>query len=226
MSDEIYCYPPNFNVLRNKFGIRDAVELAKTEREYTSWRIRQGCPTGSFDLNHLRAIHNHIFQDVYDWAGGVRTLELSKGGSVFMPRQFIENGMSDVQKRVRKADYFRGSTPKDFSERAGEIIGDINHVHPFREGNGRTQLQYLSQLAEKAGHSIDLRKIEPKPWVKASIEANHGRYADMQVCIAGALEHRKKSRAEDRERILRNLRVNKGSASTQLKGKSSERERD
>ena len=66
MSDTEYCYPPSFNVLRNKLGIRDANRLDYFEREIVTQRLAEIVPAGSFDLEHLRAIHRHLFQDIYD----------------------------------------------------------------------------------------------------------------------------------------------------------------
>lgn len=188
MTDPVYCYPPEHAVLRNKFDIRDARALEATEREIVAQRTAEGCPKGNFDLNHLRTIHHHLFQDVYDWAGSVRTVDMSKGGSQFMPRQFIETGMADVHRRIVEGNRLQGLNPDQFAAKAGEIIGDINHVHPFREGNGRTQLQYLSQLAEQAGHPIDLRKIDREAWIDASIRSNDGDHDAMRASVRGAME--------------------------------------
>ena len=96
MSDPDYCYPPDFTVLRNKLGIRDAPTLEAAERRFVAQRLLEAVPTGDFDLDHLRAIHRHLFQDVYEWAGEVRTVEIAKGGSGFQPRRFIETGLPDA----------------------------------------------------------------------------------------------------------------------------------
>ncbi|WP_208348996.1 hypothetical protein [Pseudaestuariivita rosea] len=69
MTDEIYCYPPDYRVLRNKLDLRDAKQLDYYEREFVADRIEKGCPTGDFDLAHLKAIHHHLFQDVYGLGG-------------------------------------------------------------------------------------------------------------------------------------------------------------
>ncbi len=100
MSDDVYCYPPDFDVLRNKFGIRDADELDFVEREFVARRTMGAIPSGKFDLSHLKAIHRHLFQDIFDWAGQLRTVEISKGGSQFQFRKFIETGMADVHRRL------------------------------------------------------------------------------------------------------------------------------
>ena len=68
MSDTEYCYPPDYTILKNKFNLRDADQLDRFEHEAVMQRIAEGVPVGDFDLTHLRAIHRHLFQDVYDWA--------------------------------------------------------------------------------------------------------------------------------------------------------------
>lgn len=151
MTDEVYCYAPDSSVLRNKLDIRDAAELARAERQLVLDRVRQGIPSGDFDLGHLRAIHRHLFQDVYAWAGEVRTVEIAKDGHQFQFRRFIETGMADVHARLVDRNQLRGLTREAFADAAAEIIGDVNYVHPFREGNGRVQALYLQQLAAKLG---------------------------------------------------------------------------
>ena len=187
MSDRDYCYPPDYTVLRNRLDIRDAQALEAAERQLVAQRLIEAAPMGDFDLTHLKAIHRHLFQDVYEWAGDVRTVEIAKGGSRFQPRRFIAAGMADVHRRIVTAEYFRGSEPDGFAEGAGPVMGDVNHVHPFREGNGRTQLQYLKQLAARAGHAIDLTRIDRAAWLDASRRSNAGDHAAMMRCIRRAL---------------------------------------
>lgn len=79
MSDTVYCYPPDYTVLKNRLGLRDAEALDRAERRLVYLRQAEDIPTGDFDLAHLRAIHRHLFQDVFDWAGQIRTVEISKG---------------------------------------------------------------------------------------------------------------------------------------------------
>ena len=186
MSDDPYVYPGT-NILRNKLGIRDAAQLNYHEREITTMRARESVPTGDFDLKHLQAIHKHLFQDVYEWAGQVRIVEISKGTSQFQFRQYIQTGMADVHRRIVGANYFKGFSRKDFAAKAGAIIGDVNYAHPFREGNGRCQLLYLRQLADRAGHALDLSKIDPKAWLEASRRAHQADYDPMCQAISQAL---------------------------------------
>jgi len=185
-ADDPYVYPGS-HVLRNLLGIRDADKLDKVERRLVTQRTAEGVPTGHFDLWHLKAIHRHLFQDVYDWAGEIRTVEISKDRSQFQFRRFIETGMADVHRRLEQANYLRDLSKEGFAAQAGQIIGDVNYVHPFREGNGRTQLQYLKQLATQAAYHIDLTKFDPALWLAASKDAHQSRYERMQIEILNAM---------------------------------------
>jgi cell filamentation protein len=85
-------------------------------------------------------------------------------------------------------DFLRGLNREEFAVKAASIMGDVNYVHPFREGNGRTQLQYFKLLCEHAGHSLDLTKIAAADWMNASIAAHRGEYGGMAGVIAAALK--------------------------------------
>ena len=106
---------------------------------------------------------------------------------MFQPRRFIEAGMADIHRRIVAAGHFRGIGPGGFAEGAGTVLGDINHVNPFREGNGRTQLQYLKQLAARAGHALDLTWIDRAAWLDASRRSNAGDHTAMTRCVRRAL---------------------------------------
>jgi cell filamentation protein len=189
MTDDPYLYPGT-SVLRNKLGIKDTDALDAAERLYVADRAAEGVPSGDFDLAHLRAIHRHIFQDVYGWAGEIRTVEIAKGGQPFMFRQYIQNGVADIHRRIVAANYFKGTSQAAFADEAGRIMGDVNYVHPFREGNGRTQLLYLKQLSATAGHPLDLRHIEGDAWLAASKQSHQADYEPMSRAIRAALERR------------------------------------
>lgn len=181
-----YAYPGT-HVLRNRLGIADARKLDRIERRLVGDRIAEGVPLGSFDLAHLRAIHRHLFQDVYDWAGELRTVEIFKGGNQFQFRQFIPTGMADVHRRLTRAGFLKRLPASEFAREAGIIIGDINYIHPFREGNGRTQVQYLKQLAEQAGHALDLKRIDPQLWIDASKASHTADYSLMAEVVWKAI---------------------------------------
>jgi len=85
-----------------------------------------------------------------------------------------------IHRRLEKANFLKGLSAAKFAKEAAIIMGDVNYVHPFREGNGRTQLFYLEKLAAHAGHSLDLSRIEPAGWITASRAAHGGDYKPMQ----------------------------------------------
>ena len=91
MSDTIYCYPDS-DVLINKMDIRDQAKLEEAERRLTMFRMSDllDVPVkGDFDLDHLKSIHRYLFQDLYSWAGEIRTVDISKS-AVFCKARFIE----------------------------------------------------------------------------------------------------------------------------------------
>ncbi len=183
--DDPYTYPGS-TVLRNKLGITDAAQLGRMERRLVIQRAAEGLAPGDFDLAHLRAIHQHLFQDIFEWAGELRTVEIAKGGHQFLFRRFIETGVRDIHQRLERTDFLRGLNRPGFAAAAGRIIGDLNYIHPFREGNGRTQMFYLEQLAAQAAHPIDLARIEPRRWVEASQASHGGDYEPMAAEIGHA----------------------------------------
>ena len=193
MSDPVYCYPPHHTVLKNKLGLRDADELDRIERRLVTQRTREGIPSGDFDLRHLQKIHHHLFQDIYSWAGEIRTVEISKGQSQFQFRQYIETGMANVHKRIVHQNFLQGLDSDEFAQKAGQIMSDVNFVHPFREGNGRTQLQYLGQLVQRARHQIDLKRIQPAQWMEASQVSNAGDHRLISQAIRSALAEPEKN---------------------------------
>lgn len=111
-----------------------------------------------------------------------------QGGDQFQFCKFIDTGVADIHRRLAADRFLNNKPPRIFAQKAAQIVGDLNYVHPFREGNGRTQLAYLKQLAERAGHNINLTKIEPAMWRQASKEAHQAQYTSMVKCIERIVE--------------------------------------
>lgn len=144
-------------VLRNRLGISDHDELRVAEADYTSVRlaqlVRHGLP-GAYDLAHLQAFHRHIFGDVYDWAGELRTVPIGKGASLFCHPDHIEADAAELFAWLARADHLYGLARPTFLDALAELAADLNALHPFREGNGRAQRAFLGQLAREAGRPI------------------------------------------------------------------------
>ena len=133
-----YCYPDSF-VLRNMLDIEDAVLLEQAERRITSARIAELAQSpicGTFDLKHLCAIHRHIFQDIYAWAGELRSVNIAKGNQ-FCLYQHIEAYAATVFGELKTERCLSKTLLEKMPERLAYYLSEINVLHPFREGNGR-----------------------------------------------------------------------------------------
>jgi cell filamentation protein len=140
-----YLYPGT-DVLKNLRDIRNPGILDRFEAEATARRIVElihSPAQGRFDTAHLRAIHQHVFQDVYLWAGQFRTVNISKDGHLFGAAGFIEGALRDVFQKLFQESYLRELDGKAFSHRVGFYLGEINSAHPFRERNGRAQREFI-----------------------------------------------------------------------------------
>jgi cell filamentation protein len=168
-----YCYPGT-TVLINRLGLRDQAKLDAFEAEVSAERAAQPLPAGRMSYAHYRAIHRHLFQDVYDWAGKIRTVRISKGGSAFCYPEYIHAEMRRIFLRLATEKYFRGLDAHGFANRAAHFMTELNAIHPFREGNGRTQLSFLVELAERAGHPIPLGDLDAPTMLKAFVASFAG----------------------------------------------------
>ncbi|WP_426692776.1 Fic family protein [Sphingomonas sediminicola] len=171
--DDPACYPGS-DVLINIPDLKDAGELEQFEVEHVGMRSVEGPPEGNYDTAHYRALHRYLFQDVYEWAGEYRTIRTSKGGNLFCLPEFISSQMEALFKGLQSPPFLAGSDPDDFIVVAAEFLGDVNHIHPFREGNGRTQLIFLRMLGLRAEHPFRPESVEPEAFLRAMIESFHG----------------------------------------------------
>lgn len=172
-------YPDTNNaVLINKFGERDADKLRRMEYAASYRRVyelQQKPLQGDFDLKHLQAVHRYVFQDVYAWAGELRQVEMSKGGSQFAPARNIESYGAKVFDDLARDDHLVGLDKARFVDRLAHHYSEINALHPFREGNGRATQTFLQQLARHAGYEIDYSKVDKAGWNVAARESFSGR---------------------------------------------------
>lgn len=172
MHDKKYCYPDS-NVLINKKGITEARELFRVEVEYTGARLvelQQNPIKGDFDLKHLCKIHKHIFQDLYSWAGKIRTIDIGKG-NMFCYVQNINGYAESIFSKYFSSCYNVKENRELFVEVLAYNYADLNALHPFREGNGRSQREFARELCLKCGYIFDLSGTTHKEMLDASILA-------------------------------------------------------
>lgn len=190
-----YVYPGT-EVLINKEDLRDAERLGAFERQLSS--VRSIYIPASFPITPegYRAIHRHIFQDVYDWAGEYRSVAIAKGDLFALP-PYIEGEMERRFALIHREKDLRGFGADRFAARAAEHICEINAIHPFREGNGRTQRLFLKVLARQAGHDLRIDRMDREQWMRASIESFRRQdYAPMTACIRSAITGHSRDRSE------------------------------
>ena len=176
-------------VLKNKLGVEAQDDLHRLEADYVRQRefdLRlHGIQAGNFDAEHLKALHRHLFQDVYEWAGHTRdeVVHLSdgtfatepfmhKGGAGFLPGPRIPAALEQVARSLRDLDYLRGLSREKFAYDAADIMAQINGIHAFREGNGRTQRLFIEELARLAGHALDFTVVSQERMIEASVAAH------------------------------------------------------
>ena len=186
-----YCYPGT-DVLRNKEDIRDNDKLEKFERCATANRLETLPRNLPITVRGYREIHRYMLQDVYDWAGEYRFVDTGRTGP-FCKAAYIVRHMNEQFAKINAEDNLRRLVPDRFAARAAEHICELNAVHPFLDGNGRTLRAFLQILAEQAGHKLDLARIDPQAWHQASIKGYYTQdYRPMCTIIAGALVDRKR----------------------------------
>jgi cell filamentation protein len=167
---------PVTGVLLNKLGLGTAAELEVAEREVTHAALillRESPVQPSYDLAHLRAIHQRIFGDIYEWAGEIRTVSIAKG-SLFCLPQYIETSAADIFRALRGENFLRGLGREAIVRRLADYLGEVNAVHPFREGNGRTQRAFFEQLARDAGFMLAWQHLDAARNIEASASAMRG----------------------------------------------------
>ncbi len=182
-----YCYPGS-DVLRNLFDLHGQTELSLAEAEITAFRINelQRSPVaGRWDLDHLKEIHWRIFRDVYSWAGHLRTTSVSKDASLFCRHEFIASEGERIFRELRQENLLRSLAKGVFCQRLAYYFAEINALHPFREGNGRTQRVILEEIAKQAGYSIDFEPCSSQTMVWISREAHRGRLEGAIACFEG-----------------------------------------
>lgn len=179
--DDYYCWSDS-SVLKNKLNIKDEVLLNEAERKITSLKTAKLLETpleGELNFEYIKRIHSYLFFDIYDWAGEVRKTDISKG-NIFCQHELIEINVNALMDELKNENYLTESSKDKIVERLAYYIGDLNTIHPFREGNGRVQRIFIRELASRAGYLINFDGITPEEMIKASDAAFHHDYGPME----------------------------------------------
>ncbi len=198
-------------ITKNKLGINDYAEFEKASRFYTFSRteeLKKNPVQGNYDYQHLKDIHKHIFQDVFTWAGKDRyELEVfgffGKGKSSFCVGELIPHESKKLFDSLKEQNYFKDSKSLDhFSKEITAFLSDLNSLHPFREGNGRTQRIFIHELAKNAGYKLDLGLIPKDKTVAAFVDCMNGRNGKMEALIKSNLKSFKQNQELNSNRGL------------------------
>ena len=149
--------------LENKLGIKSSAELAREEERISKKKAVELFENGMLEnleagkFQTLCEIHKYLFDDIYDFAGKIRTVNLSKGNFRFAPLMYLEAAIENIDKM-----------PQNTFDKIVEKYVEMNIVHPFREGNGRSMRIWLDMMLKKQiGQVVDWSKIEKEDYLMA-----------------------------------------------------------
>lgn len=179
---------PKTGILRNKVGARTQAELDKVESEITYIVIAtltRGSVVDSlvFDTALLMDVHHEIFRDIYPWAGKIRTQDISKETALFAHAEYIQAGLETIFQQLNQEIDIGTRGRRIFVERLAYYYGELNAIHPFREGNGRTIRTFLRLFSIKHGYDINWERLDAERNITACQEALHGRLDAMAALL-------------------------------------------
>ena len=171
--NSVYCYP-NTHTLVNKLNIQNPVVLSKYEKSIVAIKLmaleKKGI-TGNFDLNHFVSIHKFLFEDIYNFAGLFRNENIAKDFFQFAQWEYIEDELVRLLNNLKNENYLAGLDRTQISSRIAYYWAELNVLHPFREGNGRTTREFLRQLLLKNNFVFNLKNANSKDLLDASIKS-------------------------------------------------------
>ncbi len=171
--NSMYCYPGT-NVLKNKLNIRDSNKLFEIEKQIVlvkSYILRQNKIRYTFDKRHFTYLHDFLFSDIYPFAGKFRTENIYKGSFTFASWEYIESELDRLLKELKSENFLQGLDKENLSKRLAYYLSELNVLHPFREGNGRTIREFIREIAMLAGFTLDLQNTTPEEMFNACVKS-------------------------------------------------------
>ncbi len=171
--NSIYCYE-NSDVLINKLNIKNNEQLEEAERQIVLaklYDLRQGKLHGNFDKAHLIEIHKYLFSDIYYFAGEIRSENIAKGNFSFADFRYIDSELDRCFNSLKEENYLQNLSKEKLAERLAYYQADLNVIHPFREGNGRTVREFIRELALFNGYELDYTEVDAEDLLNASIKS-------------------------------------------------------
>ena len=182
---------PRSGVLKNKLNITDKTKLEEAEAIITTPAIallKEEPIVGDFDLKHLQSVHKQLFDPIYTWAGELRTVMLAKGSTQFANPDFLQQAANSLFANLHSENLLEGLDDETYFKRFAHYYSEVNILHPFREGSGRTQRAFFSLLAAHANKDIAWDRMDPKENLKASIAAYNGSEDQLVAMLRSLVE--------------------------------------
>ncbi len=184
-TQSIYCYPDS-NVLKNKLNIRENKLLKTAEEEITlikQMELLKNPIRGNFSKAHLMNIHKFIFEDIYSFAGKIRQEQISKADTMFYPPNLIDGELDKVFTKIKEKNMLRETDEEKVFDHLAYVMAELNIIHPFREGNGRTIREFIRLMAKRMGYDLNWGNVDKDGILEASIMS-----ADNYKVLIGILE--------------------------------------
>ena len=171
VKNSIYTYPGS-EVLKNKLNIQDEEKLKNYEVDMVAFKLStiEKHIKKTYDENHLKAIHKHLFEEVYDFAGKYRKENIEKENFRFSEYEYIEENLKQIMKKF-DLEQLKKLSFDDLVIFISQIMTDLNVLHPFREGNGRTTREFIRELLYDLGYEINFFLIDYEEILNASKKA-------------------------------------------------------
>jgi len=170
-TQSLYCYPDS-NVLKNKLNIRDNKLLKTAEEEITvikQMELLKNPIKGNFSKAHLMNIHKFIFEDIYSFAGKIRREQISKADMMFYPPNLIDRELDKVFAKIKEKNMLRETDEEKIFENLAYVMAELNIIHPFREGNGRSIREFIRLMAKRMGYDLNWGNANKEELLEASI---------------------------------------------------------
>lgn len=188
--DDYYCYPDS-SVLKNKLNIENEKALNEAEREITAIKTLELIDKplkGELDFDYIKRLHKHLFSDIYDWAGELRKTDISKG-NIFCQHELIEINAEVLFNELKAENYLEGLDKNTIIKRLAYYLGDLNTIHPFREGNGRVQRLFIRELASRVDYLVNFDGITTEEMIQTSDKTFHHNYEMMEDLLARVIKN-------------------------------------
>lgn len=187
--DDVYCYTDS-DVLKNKLNVKDAERLYELERQITDVKTRLVYQMADkkrvLGKTFFQAIHRVLFEDIYEWAGKIRTVDIAKG-TLFCRTFAIQSELDRIFEELANEEYLLIYKDDELANKMAYYLSELNAVHPFREGNGRVQRLFMEIIAYKAGYHLDFSEVTDEEMIEASYESFNRNYEKMNKIFKKAL---------------------------------------